>query len=285
MIDKEPKRIALVLNPFAGSGRGIELATQVIARLQEINISCHLFREEWPADFEGYSDIWIFGGDGTLNYFINRYPGIELPMMIFKGGSGNDFHWLLYKDASLDKMIGKGLTGNINKTDAGLCNGKLFINGVGVGFDGAVANSLAGKDKKAGKRSFLFVIIQKIFFFKEQEYSISTEDFDIREKLLMINVMNGKRAGGGFYITPTSEANDGLLEVNMIKPLSVVNRLRFLPVIEKGKHIRKSFANYFTTNKIIIETNVPAHAHVDGEYFSARHFEIEILPGKFLFRY
>src|SRR5215813_11447887 len=140
MINGQPKRIALVVNPFAGSGRAIQLANDILKQLERQNISHHLYKEAWPPDFENFTDVWIIGGDGTLNYFVNRYPDIKLPLMIFKGGSGNDFHWLLYKDAALEKMISTGLNGPPNKTDAGVCNGKLFLNGVGIGFDGAVAN-------------------------------------------------------------------------------------------------------------------------------------------------
>jgi diacylglycerol kinase (ATP) len=32
------------------------------------------------------TEAWIVGGDGTLNYFINLYKEIAVPLVIFKGG-------------------------------------------------------------------------------------------------------------------------------------------------------------------------------------------------------
>jgi diacylglycerol kinase (ATP) len=58
-----------------------------------------------------------------------------------------------------------------------------------------------------------------------------------------------------------------------------------LPVIEKGKHLELPFIKYFRTKKIIITSEQPMDAHLDGEYHSARRLEIEVLPAKYLFRY
>jgi len=58
-----------------------------------------------------------------------------------------------------------------------------------------------------------------------------------------------------------------------------------LPVIEKGKHLHLPFIKHFRTKKLIITSDKPMDAHLDGEYYSAKRFEIEVLPAKYLFRY
>lgn len=75
---------------------GLELTTKIISELSNKQIPYSLFKAIWPPDFNGFTDIWLVGGDGTLNYFVNNYQEIVLPLVIFKGGSGNDFHWMLY---------------------------------------------------------------------------------------------------------------------------------------------------------------------------------------------
>ncbi|MEY2918283.1 MAG: hypothetical protein RIS73_1997, partial [Bacteroidota bacterium] len=90
------KNIAIVCNSIAGAGAAVTIANKIVEALSIRSISHNFFQELWPTDFGGFTDVFIVGGDGTLNYFINHYPEIKLPLVIFKGGTGNDFHWLLY---------------------------------------------------------------------------------------------------------------------------------------------------------------------------------------------
>jgi diacylglycerol kinase family enzyme len=76
-------------------GKATALSQRIIDELLKKDIHHALFKDDWPSAFNDFTDVWIVGGDGTLNYFINHYPEIELPLVIFGGGTGNDFHWLL----------------------------------------------------------------------------------------------------------------------------------------------------------------------------------------------
>jgi YegS/Rv2252/BmrU family lipid kinase len=279
------RNIAIVCNSIAGVGRAIDLTKKIADELEKARISFSVFMENWPGHFNSFTDVWIVGGDGTLNYFINRYPGIKLPLAIFNGGTGNDVHSLLYKNKSFEEQIQTALTASPKPVDAGKCNNKYFINGVGIGFEGAIAKSLTGKKKRPGKASFMGAIFRKIFFYSSKKYSVIAKELNAENQNLLISVMNGHRAGGGFHIAPSSEINDGMLDVVMVDKLHPFQRLRWLPVIEKGKHLGLSFINHFKTRKIIITCKDPIQSHLDGEYYEAKRLEIEILPGKYVFRY
>jgi YegS/Rv2252/BmrU family lipid kinase len=277
--------IAIVLNPFAGSGRGLALSSRLVHFLKEKDISHTLFSDPWPTDFVGYTDVWIVGGDGTLNFFINKYPGIHLPLFIFPGGSGNDFHWMLYGDKPMEELIGIALTAPPTPVDAGICNDRLFLNSAGAGFDGVVVKSMIGKSKKKGKASFYKAVVRTIFSYREQQYSIQCDGRQWEERLLIVSVMNCKRAGGGFMIAPQATVWDGLLDITLIDPLNVLKRLLYLPTIEKGTHVNKSFVHQFQSKAIRINSKNPIHIQLDGEYICAHEMNISILPGKFLFRH
>jgi YegS/Rv2252/BmrU family lipid kinase len=275
-------------NSLAGAGRAVLLAQKISFELSGRKIMHTLFDVRWPENLEGFTDVWIVGGDGTLHYFINQFPEIKLPLVIFNGGTGNDVHWLLYGKKNWEEQLELALFASPRPIDAGRCNERLFINGVGIGFEGAVAESLAGKKKRPGKSSFLIAILKKIFFYRSKKYSVRGEGMPPapdRSAYLMISVTNGRRAGGGFHIAPVAAADDGLLDAILIKAISPLLRLRWLPVIEKGKHLNLSFIKHFQTKKIIIESDALIQSHLDGEVYKNKKMEIEILPGKFLFRY
>jgi YegS/Rv2252/BmrU family lipid kinase len=279
------KNIAIVCNALAGAGRSVLLAKKISNLITQNGISHKVFTGNWPANFNLFTDVWIVGGDGTLNYFINRYPDIQLPLVIFKGGTGNDFHFLLYGDKPFDEQLGIALNKEPRPLDIGKCNERYFINDVGIGFEGAVAKALTGKIKRPGKTSFLITILKQIFIYRSADYTLQYDEHRVSGRKLLIDINNGRRAGGGFHVAPEARADDGLFDVVIAEPLSPLQRLRWLPVIEKGKHLRKSFIKYFRVRRIAIESVRPMQSHLDGEYYSSRRFEIEILPGRLYFRY
>ncbi len=281
------KNIAIVTNSLAGSGRGVTLAEKIGDVLLQRNISYEIFKENWPDNFNDFTDVFISGGDGSLNYFFNQYPHISLPLVIFKGGTGNDVHSVLYGKKDFEEQLETALHAEPKAIDGGKCNNKYFINGVGIGFEGAVAKSLTGKKKRAGKTSFMLAILRKIFFYRSKKYKITLGKMPFPENktCMLISVMNGNRAGGGFHIAPGAVIDDGLLDVVVVDKLNPFLRLRWLPVIEKGKHLHLSFIKHYLTDTLIISSDTLIQAHLDGEYYEANRLEIEILPGKYLFRY
>ncbi|HRE37023.1 MAG TPA: YegS/Rv2252/BmrU family lipid kinase [Chitinophagaceae bacterium] len=272
-------------NPLAGSGRASGIGRNIQLILETKNVLHSLFIDKWPVSFYSYSDIWIIGGDGTLNYFINKYPDTTLPLVIFNGGTGNDFHWLLYGSKTIEEQVEIAMYAEPRPIDAGRCNERYFINGVGIGFEGEVAKALTGKKKLSGKTSFLLTILKKIFSYRSKHYEVKTESKNLEGKKLLIDISNGRRAGGGFHIAPVAEANDGLLDVVIANALTPLQRLRYLPVIEKGKHLALPFINHFTSRNIKVTSGAIIQYHLDGEYFEATQLDVEIMSKKFLFRY
>lgn len=277
-----PRNIALIVNPH--HAKALSVADTIAVSLKQKGIEYSVYTAYWPQTWIDITEAWVIGGDGTLNYFINQYPQFHLPIAIFKGGTGNDFHWLLHGDVSVEKQIEIVFAATPKRVDAGLCNTRLFINGVGIGFDGKVAKDLAGK-KKQSKASYYFTILKNIFGYKEFLCSVNTTDFHWGKKCFMICIANGKRYGGGFEVAPQSLVNDGLLDANIVGKIHPLLRLRYLPVIEKGQHLNLPFITYVKSAMVIVKAAKEIPAHLDGEAFSATEFNIECLPGRFFFLY
>ena len=278
------RQVAIISNHLSGNGRGLSAATEIASLLQVKNITYQIFQDNWPEDWGVFTDLWIVGGDGTLNYFVNKYPNEKRALMIFPGGTGNDFCWALYQGKKISEMVTIGLSETAKSIDAGICNGKLFMNGLGVGFDGAVAHALQGI-QKTSVAVYWKTILKLVLRFKESFFKISSENYNAQQKALMINLMNGERAGGSFFVTPGAAFDDGLLQVNLVRPVAPWKRFFFLPKIEKGKHTKLSVVEYFTCFSMCIESDQPFHAHVDGEYMYTSKVEVKTLPLHFNFIY
>ena len=279
------KKIAIVCNVLAGVGRASLLAEKIAIQLASKNIGHVIFKEDWPTDFSYFTDVFIVGGDGTLNYFINQYPDIDLPLVIFNGGTGNDFHWLLYANKTLEEQIDVALNKSPKPIDIGKCNGRYFINGVGIGFEGAVAKDLTGKKKHSGKTSFLITVLKNIFTYRSKNYWIQSANELFQGKKLLVDISNGARAGGGFHIAPEAKADDGFLDIVIVDSINPLQRLMYLPVIEKGKHLKISIVHHYLTREICIASDQIIQYHMDGESFEDQKLVIEVLPAKVNFRY
>ena len=132
------QNIAILVNPWSGNGKATRIGNWLKERLMDLELNHELFLGNWQNPLERFSEIWIIGGDGTLNNFVNAYTFCQLPLVIFKGGTGNDFAWKLYGDLSIDKQLALVLKAEARPVDAASCNERLYMNRLGIGFDGTV---------------------------------------------------------------------------------------------------------------------------------------------------
>ena len=284
MKDQE-RHIAIVCNSTHENVKALSVTGSISLLLKGMGIRHQCFTVQWPEHFNVFSEAWIVGGDGTLNCFINRYPDIDIPLSIFQGGSGNDFHFMLYGDIDIEHQVELVLQSAPSRVDAGVCNKRLFLNGVGIGFDGAIVKDLLGRRKLPGKSSYLLSILKNIAGYHEKPCALEIKGETISQDCLLISVANGKRFGGGFNVAPKASVDDGLLDINIVGKISPFQRIRYLPVIEKGEHMDLPFVQYRQVKKVRISAPVQLHAHIDGEYICDTVFNIELLPERFSFIY
>ncbi len=133
--------------------------------------------------------------------------------------------------------------------------------------------------------NYLWIVLKKIFSFKELSYQIKYEGTTVSEKFLLVMVTNSSSTGGGFIVSPDAKINDGKLNMVLCKPLPFIKRLKNLPIIEKGKHLDKEFILHKLVSNVIIECEEETLAQIDGELISAKTFDIKVLPGQYLFKY
>ena len=86
-------------------------------------------------------------------------------------------------------------------------------------------------------------------------------------------------------VSPKASLTDGKLDMILCKPLSLFKRLKYLPVIEKGKHLDQPFIYFHQEQEVHIECEKELFAQLDGELISGKSFDIKILPGRLMIKH
>lgn len=80
--------IAVLVNPLSGKGKAVKTGKWLTNQMAIRNIGHTLYSTGWPGSLENFSEVWIVGGDGTINFFLNKYKANKLPLVLFKGEQG-----------------------------------------------------------------------------------------------------------------------------------------------------------------------------------------------------
>ena len=276
---------AFIYHTKAGKGRLLRSMSFIREWVKQKAYRVIWFENILPANVEEFTGIVLAGGDGSINLFVNAFPAIKVPVGLIRAGTGNDFYEHLFgKGHSLEAQLERAFGAPHFPVDAGLCNNKIFLNGLGIGFDGDVVKSGLGKQFFTGKTAYFSTVIARLFGYQETEVSIQTNHKSWSGPLFMLSAANGSTYGGGFKVAPHADMQDGLLELAWVEKISLWQRIRYLPVIEKGKHLNLPFIHYSQATKIILNSTQPLHAHLDGEWFESTRFEVQILPNQFNIR-
>lgn len=278
------RHIAVFVNSLAGKGKPLQVLPVLLSALERFKISYDVIKDQFPENLNHFTDVVIVGGDGSINYIINRYPEISIPIGIIPSGSGNDLAYTLFPRSDLNEQIENALHGPTQYIDAGQCNGRIFLNCLGVGFDGEVAKEVQNIKWLNGVLKYYWVVVKKIITYRSSSIQVSWMGGQLSSPLFMVTAANGYRSGGGFKVAPGADWQDGLLELVIIHPLPVWKRFRYLPWIEKGKHLNLPFIDNYKTERILIHSEKKMAGHLDGEIIQSDHFDISVMRGRYLFR-
>ncbi len=240
-----------------------------------------LFHEEWPSDLQNFDEVWVMGGDGTFNYFVNKYPDCSIPIGLFEGGTGNDFYWKIFGKISREEHLSHILNGHTASLDAGQVNQMIFLNGVGIGIEGDVLKSMKAIRFIGGALGYYLAAIPQLFKFKSYIISFERAGKIFSKKVFLCMVFNSSRAGGGFHFFPMASIQDGALNMMLCNPIAIIKRLFYMPLIQKGKHVNYPFLEFSTIQSTRIHCNRVLIAQVDGEILASDIFDFKILPAKF----
>jgi diacylglycerol kinase (ATP) len=225
------------------------------------------------------------GGDRTINAVVNGAINHKNAIVTcYPCGSGNDFVKVYggkEKFLNIDNIV----NGIETRIDVMKVNDKYAVNVTNFGFDAAVcdvANKVRRKKIIGGKRSYTTGIIVSIFKSMKTKCKVIVDNEVLAEdKILLSTVANGKYVGGAYLCAPDSDNEDGLLEVCVIRPISLFKFISLIKPYKQGKQLHNpkfdKYIKYRRAKEIIIEADDTFKICLDGEIYRGSHFEIKNL--------
>ena len=289
----------VILNPAANRGNMQQHRALIRHRLEQepqaeyVETTRPVEAEELARKAAGEGrPVIIVGGDGSVHEVVNGIlsAGRRVPLGIVPAGSGNDYAWNTLKlPPDPAAAIERAFTGQLVNSDAGIVNGRYFVNSFSVGLDADIA-VVAAKMKKipfmSGGRLYYSSTLRQLLFgyhrcpwlkFSLDGGEVASEA--THKRYVLMAVTNGPTYGAGFRINPTADYADGLLDVCTISHTPLLRALKLLPLVQKGEHASLPEVTFFRARSVHIESQQEVNIQMDGETTSATSYDARILPG------
>lgn len=267
------KKIAFVVNPISGT-QGKELILKwidekldrekYVPEILYTQRAGHAVEIAAEKAREGVYAVVAIGGDGTINEIARSLVHTQTALGIIPCGSGNGLarHLQIPMEAkkAID-VINEGLTEII---DYGKINEIPFFCTCGVGFDAFVSL----KFSQAGKRGplvYLEKTLRESLKYRPERYELEMDGNTIRYKAFLIACGNASQYGNNAYITPQATLDDGLLDVTILEPFTVLDVPAlafqlFNKTIDQNSRIKT-----FRCQSLRIHRDKPGVVHYDGD--------------------
>lgn len=229
--------------------------------------------------------IVAVGGDGTIHEILNGILSVDSKapqLAILPNGTGNDFMRTRQQFKTPEQFIHSILADKHESIDIGkilsASTVNYFINIADIGFGGAVIHTLAQQRKVVGgKFAYSLAILKTFFTYNKSVLKISAPGFTYEKATFMAIFCNGSVFGSGLTIHPRAKVNDGQLNVVIIGNVSLIDYLRYLPKLKKGKFIDHPEVLYLEYNEITVESQTPQWTEADGEITTNENIQVTLL--------
>ncbi len=293
----------VIINPHAGSKKAGKdwIIIENVLKMEQIKFKS-VFTErknhavELTMQFieEGYRKFIAFGGDGTLNEVVNGFfmqtkvPTIEFTLALLPVGTGNDWCRMFnipfdYNGAinviKNEKIFVQDI-GSVSYYNDGELKLKYFANVTGIGYDALVNRKTnAQKEKgKGGKFSYFLNIFSALFSYKDVPVIIEADDKIINANLFSMNVGICKYNGGGMMQLPNAVADDGLLDLTIIKKIGKLDLFKSMKKLYDGTLLLHPKVEALQATKIVVTADDSVYLEADGESLGIGPFTFNIIP-------
>lgn len=285
-MDIEGMPLTLLVNPMSAHGRTLKLLPAIEQELDSLRIPFRVERTRGLEDgaeralraVEAGEVPVVISGDGLLGAVGGAMAGAETPLGIVPGGRGNDLARVLGIPSDPVEAVAVIAAGETRRIDVGEANGKRFLGIVSVGFD-SEANRLANETSfMRGNFVYAYAAIRTLLGWKPGRFTIRVGEERTRISGYSVSVANSRAFGGGMFIAPDAELDDGEFDIVAV---GEVGKLRFvgnLPKVFKGTHVDEDEVRVFRAAQLELTASRPFPVYADGEHLTDLPASLRILP-------
>ncbi len=292
----------VIVNPVAGSGRGLIDFPQISRLLRNDDIhhdavftehKHHATELTVTAANQGYRKIIVIGGDGTLNEVVNglfiqkAVEPHEILLAVIAVGTGND--WVRtfgipqhYSEAIRAIREGRSFlqdVGTVTYTESHYTQTRYMANVAGLGFDAYVISTFNHLKVKgySGKWMYLYSILKSYFRYKSSGTRIWVDDKVVfNDLMLSLAIGICKYNGGGVQQLPHALADDGLLDLTIIRPIHWWHIVFRLKKLFNGDIYQIGHVIHAQGRNVKIEAAPFIQLETDGELMGGTPVEVNI---------
>ena len=214
--------------------------------------------------------VYACGGDGT---FGECACGAALKENVavcpFPVGTGNDFCRMFGDEQHLYRDLDALVQGWETPIDLISCNGRYSTNICSVGIDARIGTSVHKYSKIpffGGAAGYVLSSIVEMFKGIAENMKVRSKEFETEGKHTLICACNGSYYGGGFHPCPTARPDDGIMDVLVIKKVSLLTFAALIKKFAAGEADElKQYVTHLRTDELEIEFDKESIVNFDGE--------------------
>jgi YegS/Rv2252/BmrU family lipid kinase len=279
-------RHLLLVNPSAGRGRARELLPvledMLAARGLEHRVVLTESVEHGCAEAlrgAGAGEIpVVVSGDGLIGQVGGVLAGSGAVLGIVPGGRGNDLARVLGIPTEIEGALDVLAAGTTREIDVGEVNGRRFLCIASCGFD-SDANRIANETRFVkGNLVYAYAALRALIAWRPARFTLTLDGQRREVEGYSVAVANSKAYGGGMFIAPDAELDDGLLDVVTTGQVGKLRFLAGLPRVFKGTHVEKDEVSVARAAEVRVEADRPFAVYADGDSIAELPATVRILP-------
>ena len=282
----ETRRHLLLVNPSAGGGRVGRLLPRARAALAAHGIEYRLVAtrslehgvEEARAAAAGGEIPLVMSGDGLIGQIGGALAGSDVPLGIMPGGRGNDLARAVGIPTEPEAAAALIAAATTRRIDVGEANGRRFLCIASCGFD-SDANRIANEARYVrGNLVYLYAALRALAGWRPATFTLELDGRQRRVTGYSVAVANSRAYGGGMFIAPAAEIDDGLLDVVWTAQVGKLRFLSQLPKVFSGTHVDNPEVGSERAAEVTVSADRPFALYADGDPITDLPARIRVLP-------
>jgi YegS/Rv2252/BmrU family lipid kinase len=278
--------IALLANPSAADGRSLKCLDIVRAELDARGVPYNMAtpsgrdaaRQVAREAGERGETVAAVGGDGTIGLIAGALRGTPGRLLVIPAGRGNDFARVLKIPTDPAAAARLALDGEERMVDVGDVDGEPFVCIASFGFD-SDANRIANEAKLVkGNLVYLYAALRALVGWKHANFHVVIDGEAHNVRGWSVAVANSKAYGGGMYVAPHAELDDGEFDVVLGSESSKPTFLRDLPKVFNGTHADLPYVQTLRGKKVEVSADRPFDIYADGDPIGTLPATVSITP-------